>query len=224
MTKALLGRIEVERAAHRSDQALALARTRRAGDATTEDAKARLDIISAEILADRDPAQAVQALLRVPRTAASFAESRLRAAEILRDQNKPAEATKALAEAERRPPARPMTEEITIGQDAAGRAPGQRGRRTGPPGSGAAETGQQPPPAHGSGHDAGTQRPLAGGAGRRGTGHRRRAVHLRGPELLGLLSPPIRITSWAGRASASGRRCRSILVRGRSWTAWAGCT
>jgi Tfp pilus assembly protein PilF len=114
--EALLGRIEVERAAHRSDQALALARTRRSGDATTEDAKARLDIISAEILADRDPAQAVQALLRVPRTAASFAESRLRAAEILRDQNKPADAAKALAEAEAASPSEAMTEEITIGQ------------------------------------------------------------------------------------------------------------
>ena len=114
--EALLGRIEVERAAHRSDQALALARTRRSGDATTEDAKARLDIIAADILADRDPAQAVQNLLRVPRTAASFAESRLRAADILREQNRPGEAAKALAEAEAASPSEAMTEEITIGQ------------------------------------------------------------------------------------------------------------
>ena len=51
--EALLGRIELERAAHRSDQALALARTRRSGDRPTEDARARLDIIAADILADQ---------------------------------------------------------------------------------------------------------------------------------------------------------------------------
>ena len=58
----------------------------------------------------------MQSLLRVPRTAASFAESRLRAAEILREQNRPAEAAKALAEAEAASPSEAMTEEITIGQ------------------------------------------------------------------------------------------------------------
>jgi Tfp pilus assembly protein PilF len=96
----ILGRIEVERAAHRSDKALALARERRAVAGSSEEAKARLDVLIAEMLADKDPAAAVTSLLGVPRSAGPFVESRLRAASLLRAAGKLPEANRALGEAE----------------------------------------------------------------------------------------------------------------------------
>jgi tetratricopeptide (TPR) repeat protein len=108
----VLGRIEVERAAHLTGRALTLARTRRASSEVSAETRARLDIVVAEILADKDPAGAAETLLRVPRNVLSFAESRLRAAEIRRDQGQLSEAAKLLAEAEATSPGEAMTDEL----------------------------------------------------------------------------------------------------------------
>ncbi len=112
----ILGRIEVERSAHRSDRALALARERRAAAASSEDSKARLDLLIADMLADREPATAVTTLLRVPRTVSVFVESRLRAAALLRGGGKVAEAQRAVAEAEPEAKTPAQIDEIAVAQ------------------------------------------------------------------------------------------------------------
>jgi tetratricopeptide (TPR) repeat protein len=108
----VLGRIEVERAAHLPERALTLARARRASSEVSAETRARLDIVVGEILADKDPAGAAETLLRVPRNVVSFAESRLRAAEIRREQGQLAEAAKLLAEAEASSPGEAMNDEL----------------------------------------------------------------------------------------------------------------
>jgi Tfp pilus assembly protein PilF len=110
----ILGRIEVERAAHRSERALTLARERRASVSGSEDAKARLDLLIADMLAEKDPTQAVASLLRVPKAAALFVESRLRAAALLRTAGKLAEAERALAEAQAAAKTPSQNDEIAV--------------------------------------------------------------------------------------------------------------
>jgi Tfp pilus assembly protein PilF len=112
----ILGRIEVERAAHRGDKALSLARERRALASGSEESKARLDLLIADMIADKDPGQAVTTLLRVPKTAALFVESRLRAAVLLRASGKLAEAQRAVAEAEPEAKTPGQADEITVAQ------------------------------------------------------------------------------------------------------------
>jgi tetratricopeptide (TPR) repeat protein len=112
----LLGRIEVERAAHRPERALALARTRRAADQASDDIKARMDIVVADIQAEKDPAGAVTTLLRVPRNAAAYPEARLRAAELKREEGKLADAERLLADAARTSPGEPLSDELAIAE------------------------------------------------------------------------------------------------------------
>jgi Tfp pilus assembly protein PilF len=112
----ILGRIELERAAHRTDRGLSLARERRAAAAGSADFKARLDLVIAEMLADKEPAQAVASLMRVPRTAALYLESRLRAAALLRTGGKLAEAEKVLGEAEAAAKTPGQADEVTVAQ------------------------------------------------------------------------------------------------------------
>ncbi len=110
----ILGRIDLERAAHRADRALALARERRGAANSSEETRARLDILIAEMLADKDAAAAVAGLQGVPRSAAAFVESRLRAAALLRGAGKLPEAKQALAEAESEAKTPAQLEEIAL--------------------------------------------------------------------------------------------------------------
>jgi Tfp pilus assembly protein PilF len=112
----VLGRIDLERAAHRSDRALALARERRASASSSEEMRARLDIVIADMLADKDSGQAVTTLLGVPRTAGAFVESRLRAAALLRTSGKVAEADRVLAEAQAQAKSPAQLDDIALAQ------------------------------------------------------------------------------------------------------------
>jgi tetratricopeptide (TPR) repeat protein len=112
----ILGRIEVERAAHRSERALTLARERRGAPGSSEEAKARLDILIADMLAEKDPTAAVTSLLGVPRSAGPFVESRLRAAALLRTAGKLAESNRALGEAQEEARTPGQLEEIAVSQ------------------------------------------------------------------------------------------------------------
>jgi tetratricopeptide (TPR) repeat protein len=96
----LLGRIELERAARRPERALAIARTRRQAGDITEEVRARIDMVIADVLDDQGSRdEAVRVFLAIPKSTASFGESRLRAASVLREQGKTDEASRLLAEA-----------------------------------------------------------------------------------------------------------------------------
>jgi Tfp pilus assembly protein PilF len=112
----ILGRIELERAAHRRDRALLLARERRASGSGSEEAKARLDLLIAEMIADQDPAQALLGLLRVPKNTGSFLQSRLRAAALLRSAGRLPEARRVLSEAESEARTPAELEELAVAQ------------------------------------------------------------------------------------------------------------
>jgi Tfp pilus assembly protein PilF len=112
--ESVLGRIELERAARRPEKALALARERRGSPASSGETKARLDIVIADMMTDRDADQALAGLLGVPRSAASFVESRLRAAALLRAAGKLSDANRVLAEAEGEARTPPQVEEIGV--------------------------------------------------------------------------------------------------------------
>jgi Tfp pilus assembly protein PilF len=112
----IFGRIDVERAAHRSDRALALARERRGAAGASEESRARFDILIADMLAEKDPNAAVAGLLGIPRSAGPFVEARLRAAALLRSAGRVPEATQALAEAEGEAKMPAQLEEIAVAQ------------------------------------------------------------------------------------------------------------
>lgn len=95
----IAGRIDLERSARRLDGALALlARAREQGIA--EDEKTRLALVRAAILKEQGKtALALAALLEVEKSSPLFFEARLRAAELLREDGKPAEAARTIEEA-----------------------------------------------------------------------------------------------------------------------------
>jgi Tfp pilus assembly protein PilF len=95
----LLDRMELCRAAHRYDRALALAQDRRARGELGPEMGARLDLACADMLADKkQPAAALGALERVPRGTPAYSAARLRAAELLREGGRLAEARRTLTE------------------------------------------------------------------------------------------------------------------------------
>jgi Tfp pilus assembly protein PilF len=93
------GRVDVERSARRFDRALGLLdRARALGIPDNE--KSRLSLTRAAILKERGKTQdALDTLLAVPRSSPLFFDSRLRAAEILRDTGKLAEAARTVEQA-----------------------------------------------------------------------------------------------------------------------------
>jgi Tfp pilus assembly protein PilF len=95
----LPGHVELERSAHRYDRALALlAHAREAGLA--EDEKTRLSLSQAAILKDEGKSdEALAALKSVAKDSPLFFESRLRAAELLRDAGKVDEGMRIVEEA-----------------------------------------------------------------------------------------------------------------------------
>ena len=90
----LAGNIELERSARRLDRALALVKkAQEAG--ISDDAKARLTLTAAALLKELDQSdEALATLVAVPKTSPLFFEARLRAAELLREQGKTAEAAR----------------------------------------------------------------------------------------------------------------------------------
>jgi tetratricopeptide (TPR) repeat protein len=97
---ALFASIELERAARRTQQALALARARRNGADVNEELRGRLDLTIAELLeADNAHKAALDVLLAFPKAAPGFADARVRAAAIERERGKPDEALRMLDEA-----------------------------------------------------------------------------------------------------------------------------
>ena len=95
----LRGRVELERSARRYDRALALlAQAREVGIA--ENQKTRLSLTQAAILKDQGKSdEALAALKKVAKDSPLYFESRLRAAELLRDAGKVDEATRMVEEA-----------------------------------------------------------------------------------------------------------------------------
>jgi Tfp pilus assembly protein PilF len=112
----LVERIELFRAAHRSERALALARERRARPEISEDLAARLDMLTADLLAEKSPTEAIALLLRVPKSAPAFSSARLRAAELLQKSAQPTEARRLLNEIEVDPPTDGLRDEIAVAQ------------------------------------------------------------------------------------------------------------
>ncbi len=97
--ESLGGRVELERSARRLDRALALlARARALGIA--ENQKTRLSLTQAAILKEQGKSdEALAVLMKVGKTSPLYFEARLRAAELLRDTHKAAEATRLVEEA-----------------------------------------------------------------------------------------------------------------------------
>ncbi len=97
--ESLGGRIELERSAGRLDRALALlARARNLG--IPENQKTRLSLAQAAILKEQGKSdEALAVLMKVDKTSPLYFEARLRAAELLRDTHKAAEATRLVEEA-----------------------------------------------------------------------------------------------------------------------------
>ncbi len=91
-SESLAGSIELERSAHLLDRAMALVKkAQEAG--VSDDAKTRLTLTAAALLKEQDRTdEALATLVAVPKTSPLFFESRLRAAELRRDQGKTAEA------------------------------------------------------------------------------------------------------------------------------------
>jgi Tfp pilus assembly protein PilF len=112
----LMERIELNRAAHRAERALSLARERRARSEINEDLAARLDMVMADMLADKSPAEALTLLRRVPKSAPAFTSARLRAAELLQKIGQPSEARKLLTEIEADPPSDALRDDIAVAQ------------------------------------------------------------------------------------------------------------
>jgi Tfp pilus assembly protein PilF len=97
---AVIKRLELERVAKRHDRALALLRSVEQAE-PTDDMKARLPLLRAQIQADQGKrAEAVAGLLAVGKESTGRLEARLQAAEILREDGKAAEAARVLAESE----------------------------------------------------------------------------------------------------------------------------
>jgi Tfp pilus assembly protein PilF len=92
--ESLAGSIELQRSAHLLDRALALVKkAQEAG--ISDDAKARLTLTAAALLKELDQSdEALATLVAVPKTSPLFFEARLRAAELLREQGKTAEAAR----------------------------------------------------------------------------------------------------------------------------------
>ena len=109
-------RIELYRAAHRSDRALVMARDRRARAEINEDLAARLDLIAADLLAEKSPAEAVALLMKVPKSAPAFTGARVRAAELLRQSGQLGEARRLLTEVESAPPSDGLRDDIAVAQ------------------------------------------------------------------------------------------------------------
>jgi len=97
----LPGAVEMERSAHRLDRALAL--VRKAEEAgVTDDAKSRLALTAAALLKEQAQTDtAVATLVAVGKGSALFFESRLRAAELLRESGKTSEAARLAEDAAR---------------------------------------------------------------------------------------------------------------------------
>jgi len=95
----LTARVALERSARRLDRALALlARAQETGIAGTE--KNRLALLQAPLLKEKGkPDEALAILLKVGKDSPLFFEARLRAAELLRESGKTAEASRTLEEA-----------------------------------------------------------------------------------------------------------------------------
>lgn len=93
------GRIELERSARRLDRALALlARTQDLGIAKNQ--KTRVPLLQAALLKEQGKSdEALAILLKVGKDSPLYFEANLRAAELLRDNGKPAEATRLVEEA-----------------------------------------------------------------------------------------------------------------------------
>lgn len=91
--------IEMERSARRLDRALALI-TKAEASGMADDAKVRLALNRAALLKEKGQGdEALAALLTVPTDSAMYYESRLRAAELLRESGKTSEATEQVEKA-----------------------------------------------------------------------------------------------------------------------------
>jgi tetratricopeptide (TPR) repeat protein len=92
----LAGAVELERSAHQLDRALALVKkAQEAG--VSDDAKTRLTLTTAALLKEKGQSEpAVATLLGVDKRSSLFFEARLRAAELLREAGKTAEAERAV--------------------------------------------------------------------------------------------------------------------------------